>query len=86
MRSRYAAYALQNTDYVRRTWHPGTCPPDLNLEGGVRYTGLSVHHAEGNEVTFTATLKAGGRTHRMRERSTFAQRDGKWVYVGGVEG
>ena len=85
MRSRYSAYALREAAYVRRTWHPDTCPPELNLEDGTRYTGLAVHSAEGNEVTFTATLKARGRTHRLRERSTVARLDGAWVYVDGAE-
>ncbi|EYB67717.1 Sec-C motif containing protein [Deinococcus phoenicis] len=71
---------------MQRTWHPDTCPPDLDLEeDGTRYVGLTVHGAEGNEVTFTATLRAGGRTHRLRERSTFTRLDGAWVYVDGVE-
>lgn len=86
MRSRYSAYALRDTAYVRRTWHPDTCPAGLTLEGdGTRYTGLTVHRAGENEVTFTATLKVEGRTHRLRERSTFAQLNGQWVYVDGVE-
>ncbi|GAA5532512.1 YchJ family protein [Deinococcus aluminii] len=86
MRSRYTAYALHDTDYVRRTWHPDTCPPDLKLEEDeARYTGLTVHRAEGNEVTFTATLRADGRTHRLHERSTFTLLGDKWVYVDGVE-
>jgi SEC-C motif-containing protein len=85
MRSRYVAYALRDTAYVRRTWHPDTCPPDLDLEeDGARYTGLTIHRAEGNEVEFTATLKVGGRTQRLRERSTFTRLDGAWVYVDGV--
>ncbi|WP_216329606.1 YchJ family protein [Deinococcus aestuarii] len=85
MRSRYSAYALRDTAYVRRTWHPGTCPPDLDLDDDeARYLGLTVQRAEGDEVTFTATLRVGGRTHRLRERSTFARLEGRWVYVDGV--
>lgn len=86
MRSRYSAYALRDTAYVRRTWHPDTCPRDLNLEeDGAKYTGLTVHSAQDNEVTFTATLKVGGRAHRLRERSTFEWRNGEWVYVSGAQ-
>lgn len=85
MRSRYAAYALRDTGYVRRTWHPDTCPPDLDLDGDdTRYTGLTVHRARGEEVEFTATLVAGGRRRRLRERSTFTQVGGAWVYLDGV--
>ncbi len=86
MRSRYTAYALRNTEYVRRTWHPDTCPPDLDLEeDDARYLGLKIHHAEGNEVEFTATLRMDGRTHRMHERSRFTRLNGTWVYVAGVD-
>lgn len=84
MRSRYAAYALGDAAYVRRTWHPDTCPPDLNLNDGVRYTGLRIHRAAGDEVEFTAILKSpDGHTHRMRERSRFVRlgEGGRWVYL-----
>lgn len=85
MRSRYTAYALRDSGYVRRTWHPDTCPPDLDLEeDDTRYTGLTVHRAHGDEVEFTATLRVGGRTHRLRERSRFVQREGAWMYLDGV--
>ena len=30
MRSRYAAYAVGDVDYVFRTWHPRTRPDDLS--------------------------------------------------------
>ncbi|WP_104990605.1 YchJ family protein [Deinococcus sp. NW-56] len=84
MRSRYAAYFLRDTDYVRRTWHPDTCPADLNLEADdTRYTGLTIHRAEGDTVEFTATFRAGGRMGRMRERSRFTRVEGAWVYVDG---
>ena len=86
MRSRYSAYALSDADYVRRTWHPDTCPADLDLNDGVRYTGLRIHRAEGDEVEFTATLKApDGQTHRMRERSRFVSLGGRWVYLDAAE-
>ena len=86
MRSRYAAYALADADYVRRTWHPDTVPAELDLNDGIKYTGLKVNRAEGDEVDFTATLKApDGQPHRMRERSQFVQVGGKWVYWREVE-
>ncbi|MDL2344694.1 YchJ family protein [Deinococcus sp. MIMF12] len=84
MRSRYTAYCLRDTDYVRRTWHPDTCPADLNLEADdTRYAGLTIHRAEGDGVEFTATFRAGGRMGRMREHSQFARVGEAWVYVDG---
>ncbi|WP_034402663.1 YchJ family protein [Deinococcus sp. RL] len=86
MRSRYAAYFLRDAAYLRRTWHPDTCPAELNLDtDDLRYTGLTVHRAEGDEVEFTATFRAGGRTSRLRERSRFTRVEGAWVYVDGEE-
>ena len=32
MRSRYSAYVLGHTDYLRATWDPATCPADLDAD------------------------------------------------------
>ncbi len=82
MRSRYAAYARNETDYVLRTWHPRTQPPDL-LPGTFTWTGLEIHgHGEG-WVDFTARWNGPGGPGAMRERSRFEQRAGRWLYVDG---
>ena len=84
MRSRYAAYFLQDTAYVLETCHPETRPQDLDLNDGIKYTGLTVHDATGDEVEFSVTLKTpDGQGHRFRERSRFERLDGRWVYVDG---
>ncbi|GGK87537.1 hypothetical protein GCM10010844_02620 [Deinococcus radiotolerans] len=84
MRSRYAAYALGDSGYVQRTWHPDTRPATLDLRDGTRYVGLRVHEAQGAEVTFTAQLRLpDGERYALRERSRFEQLDGRWVYVDG---
>ena len=86
MRSRYAAYALADADYVRRTWHPDTVPAELDLNDGVKYTGLRIHRAEGDGVEFTASMKGpDGQAHRMRERSRFVHLGGRWVYLDAAE-
>lgn len=84
MRARYTAYALHLEAFVLGTWHPDTRPPNLRLEPGTRYTGLTVHAASGLEVEFTATLRQGGQTLRVHERSVFTQLGGQWVYVDEV--
>lgn len=85
MRSRYVAYALQDEAYLRRTWAAETCPDDLEATDGTRYQGLRIHRAEGDTVEFSAKLKLpDGRRGTLRERSTFEQRGGEWVYVDGV--
>ena len=86
MRSRYAAYALADAAYVRRTWHPDTAPADLDLNDGIKYTGLKVNRAERDEVDFTVSLKSrDGQTHKTRERSRFVTLNGHWVYLGEAE-
>ncbi|THF88212.1 hypothetical protein E7T09_03120 [Deinococcus sp. KSM4-11] len=81
MRARYSAYALRNAAFVLDTWHPDTRPARLHLEDGTKYTGLTVHSAENEEVVFTATLRQSGETLRIHERSAFTRLAGRWVYV-----
>lgn len=86
MRARYSAYALQDEAFVLGTWHPETRPASMDLRDGTRYLGLKVHGTSDHEVTFTASLRLpGGERAHLRERSTFAQVDGRWVYVDGVQ-
>jgi SEC-C motif domain protein len=92
MRSRYAAYALGDTDYVFRTWHPRTRPSDLTLDAGTEWTGLEVMDRSGGgpddehgEVAFTARFTADGRDGVLRERSRFRRRAGRWLYVDAVD-
>lgn len=86
MRSRYAAYAVGDLDHVFRTWHPRTRPDDLTPDPGLVWTGLTVLDSGEDWVEFVATYTHGGTPGRMRERSRFEQRGGRWVYVDGVVG
>lgn len=90
MRSRYTAYTLNRLDYVRATWHPNTCPPDLQPVPGLRWLGLRIKRVEaGGEsdgtgvVEFVARSKLGGRAARLHETSSFERLDGRWVYCHG---
>ena len=93
MRSRYSAFATGNLDYLRYSWHPATCPPDLELDPLQRWIGLKVidvaaggeDDTEG-EVHFVARCKIAGKGHRLEERSHFQKVAGRWVYVGVVVG
>lgn len=81
MRSRYAAYAVRDSDYVWRTWHPRTRPLSVTPDPDVRWTGLVVHDARDDEVEFTASFERLGEPGRLHERSVFARRAGRWFYV-----
>ncbi len=90
MRSRYAAYALGRLDYVFRTWHPRTRPPDVDPTPGLRWTGLKVLSTEGGAdgaeagmVEFEAAYVTGQGPGTLHERSRFVRRAGRWVYLDG---
>jgi SEC-C motif domain protein len=93
MRSRYTAYVLGETGYLRATWAPQTCPPDLDADpaapGAPRWLGLAVKRHEQTDdahaiVEFVARYKTGGRASRMHETSRFTRGDdGRWRYVDG---
>ena len=83
MRSRYAAYAVHDADYVWRTWHPRTRPLTVTPDLDVRWTALVVHDAADDEVEFTASFEhAATGAGTMHERSVFERRAGRWFYVG----
>jgi SEC-C motif-containing protein len=88
MRSRYAAYAVGDTSYVFRTWHPRTRPVDIEPDPALTWTGLRVVDVAGGgpddatgEVEFVASYVRGGVPGERHERSRFTRRAGVWVYV-----
>ena len=90
MRSRYSAYVLGDTAYLRATWDAKTCPPDLDASGdGTRWLGLEIRchtvlDGDHEEVEFVARYKVGGRAHRLHEASRFTRNtDGHWIYIDG---
>lgn len=86
MRSRYSAFVTEDSAYLLRTWHPRTRPARLDLDPGVRWTGLeilgagdgSAFHSAGT-VEFRASYRGGS----LHELSRFERVDGAWVYVDG---
>lgn len=91
MRSRYSAYAVGHDDYVFRTWHPRTRPPEVHAASdGPSWLGLEILDTtdggpddETGEVEFRAHSQESGRTRVLHERSRFTRRGGRWVYVDG---
>src|SRR3954463_6254392 len=79
MRSRYSAYALGETDYVWRTWHPRTRPEQVRPDPAIHWTGLEVIEASEDTVAFRAHHGTG----TLHERSRFERRAGRWFYVDG---
>ena len=89
MRSRYTAFVHERADYLKATWHESTRPSTLDFEPGTRWLGLEVRShrvvdAEHAEVEFVARQRsAGGKAHRLHERSRFVREGGRWYYVQG---
>ncbi|MFF7736990.1 YchJ family metal-binding protein [Streptomyces sp. NPDC007984] len=87
MRSRYCAFVKGDAGYLLRTWHPRTRPGTLELDPGMRWTGLEVlGTSEGSafHTTGTVEFRASYRGGSLRELSRFERVDGAWVYVDGV--
>jgi len=89
MRARYSAYALDELDFVHRTWDETTRPDlaDLHADEGGKWLGLEVrkHVAQQEQasVEFVARYKAEGRAQRIHEVSRFVRRHGQLFYVDG---
>ena len=91
MRSRYAAFCLQNQDYLLKTWHPSTRPKDVDFEAKQQWLGLKiVTKSDGaqedsqGKVEFIARYKIHGRAYRIHENSDFLRQDGHWYYTQGT--
>ena len=82
MRSRYSAYAVGDTDYVWRTWHPRTRPEQIEPDPSLTWTGLEILEATDDVVEFQARHDRGA----LHERSRFERRAGRWFYVDGEIG
>jgi SEC-C motif-containing protein len=86
MRSRYCAFVQGDAGYLHRTWHPRTRPGTLELDPGMRWTGLEILGTSGGSAfhsTGTVEFRASYRGGSLHERSSFERVDGAWVYVDG---
>ena len=87
MRSRYSAFVLGLSPYLRDTWHASTRPAFIEPDPkGLSWLGLEVRRCTGQDehhatVTFVARSKLGGRAHRLVETSRFVREEGRWFYL-----
>ena len=80
MRSRYSAFVLRDAGYLLDTWHPSTRPAALDLDRGVRWTGLdvlattggSLLAAEGTVESGPPTCTGARRAHSTRTAGSSA--------------
>jgi SEC-C motif-containing protein len=91
MRVRFTAFALGDRNHLLASWHPDTRPAVLELDPSMRWYRLDIESSTAGspfdvegEVTFTAYYRRGAERGSLHERSRFARRDRRWVYVDGV--
>jgi SEC-C motif-containing protein len=94
MRSRYAAYALNNVEYIMATTHPDSPHYAADRETWRReietfckettFAGLDILTVEPDTVTFHATLFQNTHDVSFTERSLFQQFNGRWMYLSAV--
>ncbi|WNG83380.1 YchJ family metal-binding protein [Mycobacterium sp. ITM-2016-00316] len=91
MRSRFSAFARGRADYLLSSWHPGTRPARLELDGQITWRRLQIVDTESGGadddtgiVEFRAQYLQHGKRHILHERSRCSRaRDGTWRYVDG---
>ena len=88
MRSRYSAFVLTRSNYLKATWHASTQPVDLSQDDGTKWLGLDVRchtviDADHALVEFVARYRIAGRGARIHELSRFVREAGRWYYVDG---
>ena len=92
MRSRYTAYVIGDGGHLFRTWHARTRPDDTAPDPRVRWLGLEVLDVvDGGEddatgvvefrARWTSADEGPVRRGELHERSRFARRAVRWVYV-----
>jgi SEC-C motif-containing protein len=88
MRSRYSAFAVGNPAYLRDTWDTATRPEEIELDDDTTWTSLEILNTvrggpfdvEGI-VEFRARYRSAQGRGERHERSTFAKKAGRWVYL-----
>jgi len=83
MRSRFAAFAVGDEAYLRRTWHPSTRPRRVGLDPAIRWTGLEIIAATTDGDAATVEFRAHHQHGVQHESSRFERVAGRWLYVDG---
>ena len=84
MRSRFSAYVLGLSQYVRDTWHPSTRPNGLDLSPDANWLKLDIVKAHDIQVHFRAFFKDDNEFAVLEEISNFVLENDHWFYVSGT--
>jgi len=87
MRSRFSAFVLGLSDYIRDTWHPSTRPQDLHLSPDDQWVKLDIIKSSDKQVHFQAFFKdtdSPSGFSVLDEISDFVFEEKRWFYVSGI--
>ncbi|MEQ3725348.1 YchJ family protein [Alcanivorax sp.] len=88
MRSRFCAFALNNTAYLSSSWHHSQRPSALTLDPEEKWLALKILHSETDgdtgSVHFQATSKDRQGLNVLEEHSRFVKENGHWFYLDGT--
>jgi SEC-C motif-containing protein len=92
MRSRFAAYALDNADYILATWDAAVQPEKIAFSGeNIAWQRLEIIDTKKGGikdnkgiVEFKAYYLKDGEEYMLHEISRFAKTNGRWLYLDGV--
>ena len=90
MRSRYSAFAVGDGGYLDRTWDSQSRPAEIELDDALSWTRLEILETvrggpfdTDGVVEFRAHYRTARSAGIRHERSWFARKAGRWVYVSG---
>ncbi len=91
MRSRYTAFAINNSEYLLRTWTPEQRPQSLETkQAGLKWLRLKIINARPpattssyGTVSFAAMYLHNNHVFVLTEKSNFIRVDGYWLYKDG---
>ena len=85
MRSRFSAFVTGNLPYLRKTWHPDTCPALTAEDLHTQWSRLEVIRSKlglkKSIVEFRAWFMEDGSERALHEISLFKLYKKRWVYV-----
>ena len=92
MRSRYSAFAMNNTDYIQITWDKNTCPDVVDIANDyTQWNRLEIIEAKKGLVGdhkglihFKAYYTQNGQQQILNEISRFVKKSSRWYYLDGT--
>lgn len=88
MRSRFSAFTLKNSSWLKNSWHTTTRPKQINFEDNINWLDLSIINTQLIElnrgrVEFEARYLKNGKINAIHENSRFEKIAKQWFYIDG---